>query len=221
MAAGAGFMMTSYATYAGLAWWRYGQVSRNSEEGDALLDRFMPSCEVAERHHVRISAPADITFAAATEMNLQRSPIVRGIFRAREVIMGSRRVRAEHPQPFLAEMRAIGWGVLAESPGREIVMGAVTQPWVADVVFHPLPPDEFSQFNEPGFVKIAWTLRVDEIGPRESIFRTETRVVATDPTARARFRRYWALASPGIIAIRWMLLNPLKADAEARAKAAQ
>ena len=49
----------------------------------------------------------------------------------------------------MARLYAIGWGVLAEVPGREIVMGAVTQPWLADVVFRPIPPEEFASFHEP------------------------------------------------------------------------
>ena len=45
--------------------------------------------------------------------------------------------------------------------------------------------------------------------------------MTTDPTARAKFRRYWSFMSPGIILIRWMSLGPLKADAERRAWAAR
>jgi hypothetical protein len=116
----------------------------------------------------------------------------------------------------LALTTSIGWGVLAEAPGREVVMGAVTQPWKADVVFRSLPPDQFAAFNEPGYVKIVWTLRADPIGAHASIFRTETRAVATDAFARAKFRRYWAFLSPGIILIRRALLRPLKAEAERR-----
>jgi hypothetical protein len=180
----------------------------------------MPTYEVTERHHVRIAAPAGITLAAATEMDLEQSPMVRAIFRAREWIMRSHPAREPEPRAFLAQMRAIGWGVLAEIPGREIVMGAVTQPWMADVVFRPLPPEEFVAFHEPDHVKIVWTLRADPNGAAESIFRTETRVVTTDPTARGKFRRYWAFASPGIILIRWALLGPLKTEAERRSRAA-
>jgi hypothetical protein len=106
--------------------------------------------------------------------------------------------------------------VLAEVPGREIVMGAVTQPWHANVVFRPLPPDEFAAFNEPGYVKIVWTLRADPRGAHASIFRTETRAVATDAYARAKFRQYWSFLSPGIILIRWASLHPLKSKAERR-----
>ena len=100
-------------------------------------------------------------------------------------------------------------------------MGAVTQPWMADVVFRPLPPEEFAAFRDPDYVKIVWTLRADPVGPAESVFRTETRAVATDSVARAKFRRYWSLLSPGIILIRWASLGQLKADAERRARDAR
>ena len=130
--------------------------------------------------------------------------------------MRSQAAREADIRPFLARMREIGWGVLADMPGREIVMGAVTQPWMADVVFRPLPPDEFASFQEPDYVKIVWTLRADPLGADRSIFRNETRVISTDPTARAKFRRYWSFASPGIILIRWASLGPLKDEAERR-----
>jgi hypothetical protein len=39
-----------------------------------------------------------------------------------------------------------------------------------------------------------------------SIFRTETRAVATDAVARAKFRRYWSFLSPGISLIRRAVL---------------
>ena len=218
VAAGGGLAAASYAAYAAATWYRYGRVTRHAGDGDrdALLDQFMPTYDVAERHHVRIAAPAEVTFAAAAEMYLEQSPIVRAIFKAREWIMRSHPAREPESRAFLAQMRAIGWGVLAEVPGREIVMGAVTQPWKADVVFRPLPPGEFAAFHEPEFVKIVWTLRADPLGAAESIFRTETRVVTTDAVARARFRRYWAFASPGIILIRWASLGPLKTEAERR-----
>jgi hypothetical protein len=67
-------------------------------------------------------------------------------------------------------------------------------------------------------VKIAWTLRADPISRSQSIFRTETRAVATDAAARRKFRRYWAVLSPGIILIRRASLKPLKAAAEHAAR---
>ncbi len=121
------------------------------------------------------------------------------------------------PRELLPLVQSLGWGVLKEVPGREVVVGAVTKPWEANVVFRALPPDDFAKFHEPGWVKIAWTLRADPVGAEESVFRTETRVVTTDRAARAKFRRYWAFVSAGIVLIRWMMLGPVKAEAERRA----
>jgi len=86
------------------------------------------------------------------------------------------------------------------------------------VVFRPLPPNEFIAFDEPDYVKIAWTLRADAAGPNASVFRTETRIVTTDASARARFRWYWARFSPGIQLIRWQSLGPVRREAERRAR---
>ena len=146
----------------------------------------MPLYDIVERHHIRVVAGADITLAAACEQDL--TAFVRMVFKAREILLGSEPDRAAHPRGLLALTKSIGWGVLAEVPGREIVMGAVTQPWYANVVFRPLPPSEFVAFNEPGYVKIVWTLRADPVGTSGSIFRTETRALTTEATARAKFR---------------------------------
>ena len=121
------------------------------------------------------------------------------------------------PKGLLAQTTSLGWRVLAENPGREIVVGAVTQPWLPNVVFRGLAPEEFRAFKEPGYVKIVWTLRADPVGESESIFRTETRVTTTDQTARTKFRWYWARFSPGIVLIRRVMLGLLKTDAERRA----
>jgi hypothetical protein len=218
LAAGAGAAAGGYGAYAALAWFRYGHVRPpETPDRDDLLDRFMPVYEVVERHRIRVDAPGTTTFAAACEQDLLGVPLVRAIFKAREVVLGSAPDDRPQPRGLLATVQQLGWGILAEVPGREVVVGAVTKPWEANVTFHALPPAEFAAFARPEFVKIAWTLRADAVDDRTSIFRTETRAVATDATARARFRRYWAFASPGIALIRRLSLHPLKRDAERRA----
>ena len=78
----------------------------------------------------------------------------------------------------------------------------------------PCHPTSSRRFANPTYVKIVWTLRADPIDATHSIFRTETRVMTTDSTARAKFRWYWACLSPGIILIRWTALRSLKGRAE-------
>lgn len=220
LGAGFGLGVGSYAVYAGATWLCYGRTRKTADEdSDRMLDVFMPNYEVVDRHQVRIKAPAEVALSAAAEMDLQSSPVIRGIFRAREWIMSSRPDDRSRPRGFLAEMKFLGWGILAEVPRREIVMGGVTKPWHPNPVFRALPPDEFAGFDESGYVKIIWTLRADPIGSQESLFRTETRAAATDTEARKKFRRYWSLLSPDIIAIRSVMLSAVKADAEKRYRA--
>jgi hypothetical protein len=219
LAGAVGVAAGAYGTYAAVTWYRYGHPSApDADDADPLLDRFMPAYEIAERHRIHVAAPAAVTFAVACDMGLQRSPVVRAILRAREVVLGATPDNRPRPRGLLAETQALGWGVLAEVPGREVVVGAVTRPWEANVTFRALPPGEFAAFNEPGYVKIAWTVRADPVSDTDSVFRTETRAIATDPLARRRFRRYWSFLSPGIIVIRWAMLGPVKHDAERRAR---
>ena len=217
LAFGAGFAASAYAATAAVHFLSYGR-ARRSGLPDKMLDRFMPKYDVIEKHSTRVDAPAGITFAAACEMDLLGSGLIRAIFRAREVMMGATPDRSL-PRPFIKSMKAIGWGVLAHRPGREIVMGAVTKPWEANVVFHPLPPGRFANFDESGWVKIAWTLRADPGDPGRSIFSTETRVFAIEDRARSRFRRYWSLVAPGVSLIRMLSLRLVRSEARKRARA--
>jgi hypothetical protein len=222
--AGAGLATALYTTRAGLTWLQYGHPpSPDMDQADRLLDEFIPTYEVVERHHVRVAAPAAIALAAACDMDLAQSPIIRAIFKTRELVLGAQPDKMRSPRTLLAWAKELGWAVLAEIPDREVILGAVTRPWDANPVFRPLPPQEFAGFHEPGFAKIVWTLRADPINATESVARTETRVTTTDRAARKAFpfRRYWSLVSPGVEVIRWISLQLVKREAEGRIRRSQ
>lgn len=104
-AGGLGLVAVGYAVYVGTAWYRYGRAASPSiDEIDPLLDQFIPEYEVAERHQVRVTAPAEITLSAAAEADLQESVIVRGIFRARELVLGAQPDMVPRPKGLLAEV---------------------------------------------------------------------------------------------------------------------
>jgi hypothetical protein len=215
-----GAAAASYAGFVGSAWLRYGHARPPAgDESDALLDVFMPKYDVAERHHLGVAAPATVTLQALMDMQLDRSPIVRAIFTARQLLLGAGADTTSFDHSLIEVMKAIGWVVLADMPGHEIVMGAVTRPWEPNVVFRGIPPQEFAAFNEPEYVKIVWTLRADAISSHSSIARSETRAVATDASARRKFRWYWSRFSAGIALIREVSLRLVKRDAEKRAVA--
>lgn len=208
----------AYGAYAVAAWYRYGRAGPPDAAGsDALLDAFMPVSEVVERRQIRVAAPAATVLAAAREMDLFGPSAVRAIFAGRALALRAHGPAAP-PEGLAAQLLAAGWAVLAEVPERELVFGTVTRPWEPDVAFRTVPASEFAAFAEPGYVKIAFTLRADPLGPGASIFRSETRVATTDAAARATFRRYWAAFSAGIHLIRIVMLRALKREAERRAR---
>jgi hypothetical protein len=201
-------------------WLRYGNTQAQNTRPDPLLDRFMPRFEVREHHETRVAAPAEVAFNVARELDMQGSGLVRAIFKGRELLMGANSSSQRRPQPFLPEVLALGWRILHEEPGRKLVVGAVTRPWEANVTFHGLEPEEFAGFQEPGYTKIIWTLEAEPTGSATSVFRTETRAATTDPESRRRFRRYWAMVSPGVVLIRHEMLRQVRGQAARRYSAA-
>jgi hypothetical protein len=213
-AIGAG--VAAFAGYYAVKWARYGKVDPEGHPGDTLLDQFVPYPEVDEYHSVDVAAPGPVTLEAAKGLDLQSALLIKAIFYARAVpsMLKGEPFRPEGSRGILDETLAQGFGVLAEDTGREIVIGAYCQPWLADVEFRPLPPEEFAAFDEPGFVKIAVSLAAEPLGEGSTRFVTRTRAVATDAEARRKFRRYWSRMSAGIILIRWFFLPLLKKQVE-------
>jgi len=178
------------------------------------IERFIPAWDVRTCHEIIVQAPADMVFAVAEHFDLQSIPLVRAIFWLRGKILGASNSPPRRPAGLVAETKSLGWGELARRPGRELVMGAVTQPWLADVKFTPVPQDEFLGFSERDCVKIVWTIEALPIEPSLTLVRTETRVRATDMAAGAQFLRYWRFAQYGIRLIRWLHLPAVRRAAE-------
>lgn len=187
----------------------------------APLDRFIAQPDVRERFEIVIAAPADLVMQTAVDFDMQSLPLVKAIFRLRERFMRATPAAPRKPQGIVAETRALGWGLLAETPGRLIACGATCQPWLADVTFTPIAPERFASYAEPDQVKIAWTLEAEPLGPATTRFAQETRAVATDASARAKFRRYWRWARFGIVAIRLLMLPAVRRAAQRKWSQAQ
>ncbi len=178
------------------------------------LDAFMPASDIRERFSMTVEAPAAVVMQVATTIDMQSLPIVRATFRLREILMRARSVPPREPKGILEETLALGWGKLVDEPDRLVVCGAACQPWQANATFTPIAPGDFRAYDVPGQVKIAWSLEAFPLGPSATLFSHETRAVATDDEARARFRRYWRWARVGIVGIRLVLMPAIRRRAE-------
>jgi hypothetical protein len=179
----------------------------------------MPVWDVRERHEFIVQAPLHIVDKVARALDIDALPLVRAIFWLRGKVMRSQPAPETGQRSFVARTQALGWGVFVDTPGLYI-SGAVTQPWLPDVIFTALPGESFATYDEPNQVKIVWTLEAYAAGPDLTVFASETRVRATDSTARRRFLRYWSVTRFGIVLIRLLVGRAIRRQAEALARAA-
>lgn len=180
------------------------------------LDRFLPDAEIRERFESIVDAPPAVVMAVARAMTLEGLPAVRSIFRLRAILMGAE-VRGPMPaRGLVADCLEMGWGLLEEQADRLVIVGSRCQPWVGDVRFVAISPEQFAAYDEPNQVKIAWTLETEPLEGGKTRFSHETRVQATDAEARTKFLRYWRWARFGIVGIRYLLLPAVRREAEAR-----
>lgn len=191
---------------------------------ELFVERFLPRYDVVVVHADVFRAPPAQCYAGVMDLDLLQSPFVRAALSVRAVpqrVLGSWRARGngtgpDTPPPTfrLRDMVALGWVVLAETPGVEMVLGQVSRPWKADASTTDAPStaEQFTNFDAPGYAKIVTSLRVDPYGNDSSILTVETRVATTDAMSRRRFRRYWLLIGPASSLIRRMALGLLEAE---------
>src|SRR6266511_1444084 len=106
-----------------------------------LINWFMPVADITERHETLVHAPANVVLDVAKTFDMQSVPLIRAIIWMRGKVLGATPLAPRRPQGLLAETVGMGWGVLAERPDRELVVGAVRQRWRATANSPPLPPD--------------------------------------------------------------------------------
>ena len=175
-----------------------------------LIERFAADYDVRESHVVTIDAGADLSYRSVLGVDLVRSRVIRILFRVRGL-------PTKGPLT-LRDMTRLGFVVLDEDPGTEIVLGLVGRFWLARGGLRRVEASDFVEFSEPGYIKAAMNFMVESAGPSRSRVTTETRVVATDPGSLRSFRRYWVIVAPfsGLVRRRILLLIREQAERHGR-----
>ncbi len=181
------------------------------------LDQFAPVYQFNECHSVRVMAPRDRVYRAIKAV----TPDEIAFFRTPTWLRRFGRLGPESilntPErvPILEVATRTGFLLLAEEPDREIVVGTLV---AAPRGWRPKrrsTPEDFKALREPGFAIAAMNFLVEDAGPGACTVTTETRIYATDASARRRFARYWRVIYPGSALIRRMWLRAVKRRAEA------
>ncbi len=196
-----------------------------SEARAMLLDHYLPQYDVTETYAIIVDADPDLTWHAVRRSDLSRSAVVHVLLELRSLpnrlhgVLKGRPSETARPPLTLDDMKRAGFLLLDERPGREIVFGTIVQPWNAVIDDKPAPkvePDRFTAFDIPGYVKVAFNIRVEPYGSGRALITTETRTAATDPMSLRRFARYWLFIGPFSALIRRLMLRIAKSDAERR-----
>jgi hypothetical protein len=131
-----------------------------------LIDEYLPSGEATEVQEVHVKA-ATMSPGGRSGKPIFRDPMIDALFTIRELPDRlARRWRGEAPRsdPQTVtfkdlETSEMGWVLLAEEQGVELLVGAVGRFWRRDYGWLPVAPEQFTTFDDPGFAKLAVIFR--------------------------------------------------------------
>lgn len=180
------------------------------------LDQFAPRYQFHEVHSIRVLAPKDRVYRAIQQVTAGEILFFQTLIWIRRFGRPGPESLLNAPErmPLLAVATQTTFLSLAEEPPREIVVGTLVMVPAGRRSRKPLTPQEFKTIREAGFALATMNFLVEDAGPGASTVTTETRVYATDSSARRRFARYWRVIYPGSALIRRMWLRALKRRAE-------
>jgi len=181
-----------------------------------ILDDFVPAYQFAEFHSIRVKAPRAHVYQAIREVPANEITLFRTLTWIRRFARrGSEGIlNAPEKMPLLDVATRTSFMLLAEEPDREIVLGTLVG---APKVWRPKKdptPDDFKALHAPGFALGAINFRVEDTANGETLLTTETRIYATDASARRNFAAYWRVIYPGSALIRVMWLRAIRRRAE-------
>lgn len=192
-------------------------LTAQATDEDLLIDRFLPRFDVTLIEHVVADADIGETWRAVRDLDLLRvrSPLT-------DLAIFARTAPAEL-KPFNGDIGLHGWLRLGETPGREVVLGAVGRFWQPDIEWHDvgaMTPAEFAAFAEPDWGRIVAGISVRPYGPSRTLITYEARTATADPVSALRFARYWWLVRPFVRFVMRATLRTIRDDAAALADGA-
>jgi hypothetical protein len=182
------------------------------------LDELLPLYDFNEVHAIHVRSTPDRVFRAVQEVTPEEISFFRLLTAVRSLnplrLLDRWTGGAGSPanRPILAASLDAGFVLLASEAGRELVIGTVGQFWKLSGGRGARLADDvaFARFARPGYAKVAMDFRIEEDAPGRCRLSTETRILATDSSARASFALYWRVIQPGSALIRSMWLRAIE-----------
>jgi hypothetical protein len=177
----------------------------------SALDKLLPGAPLCELSHVDVAASCDEAWKMVRHGGMAQSPLSRALFAVRtlpERLAGRKPESLNRLDDLVSTPAKPGFQILIDDPPCEIAVGAIGKVWHLRIPFlHVVDAAEFARFDTPGWIKVAWALRVVPRGASESRIEFEVRVSATDDESWRRFERYFRVIGIGSHWIRRSLLH--------------
>jgi hypothetical protein len=205
----------------------HGRPARDSRAGCTchheimLIDSFAPNPDAVEVHSIAINASREKVYDALWTGDLGGSLIIKLLLLVRSLpglVMHRSSPRPRNQEITLQTLIDSGFGVLAEKPGEEIVLGVTGKFWRPTGNLSPFRRDDFDHAVSPGVARAVWNFSVSESRNGLTILSTETRVTCGDAASRRKFRAYWFFVRPFSGLIRRLMLNNVRKAAGAIAQ---
>ncbi len=170
-------------------------------------------------HSIKVHAPVSRIYSAISDLTGLEIPLVRALLAIRALparIRGKAKREIDWGRPVMKQVLCSGFVLLAEEPGREIVLGTIGQFWKLSGGAPSGIKDaqDFMAFSRPGFAKAAINFQIEAGSDGSARVSTETRIRALDPLSRRKFAGYWRVIYVGSVLIRRMWLRSIKRRAE-------
>jgi len=194
---------------------------KQSPTFDQKLDDLMPAYSFNEFHEVRINTAPDKVKEVFRVTGVKDIPIVRLLMKIRgiaddDVDMSD---RASSNKAGADTFTTPDFNFFVLAPNEFISVMILKPNMISSDKEKPAPPEisspeQFSAFNEPGYMKVAINFRFISTDNKETLLTTETRVDGTTKTDSSVFGRYWRIIYPGSAIIRRVWLDTIKKKAE-------
>lgn len=173
-------------------------ISSNSK----LIDKYLPEYTYHEYHEIVVNNSIENCYEAAKDFDLAKSKLIKILFKIRGVP-----TRRMNLQGLISDM---GFTRLEETFPTENLLGF----WVRTKI-EPVPNlEDFVNNSINARIKIVWNFYFEELNTNETLVSTETRILIISPVSKVFFSLYWFAIRLFSGAIRLMMLQIIKEDAE-------